>query len=143
MGCFSSKTKDDKEEEKKGTEPEAPEDDVPAEEVAPKTKDIDAPSDHSRKNFYGKYEEPTVGSAEDDGKIEFEKLDPSQYIDDAEIEGAKPKVDNKVESKDSVLKRVHDNHGSFSPEERKEITAFLNRIEEIATKQGVFGELGR
>lgn len=143
MGCFSSKTKDDKEDEKKGAEPEPPKDELPAEEVAPKTKNVDVPSDHSMKNFYGKHEGPTVGCGEDDGKIEFEKPDPSQYIDDAEIEGAKPKEDKKEESKDSVLKRVHDTHGAFSPEERKEITAFLNRIEEIATQQGMFGELGR
>ena len=139
MGCFSSKTNDDKNENSAGEEPE-----MPAEEVAPKTKEVDAPSENSMKNFYGKHHGPAVGEGDESGEMVFDKPDPSQYIDDAEIEGAKAKAEeDEKESSDCVLKRVNENHEGFSEQERKEVTEFLNKIEEIATQQGVFGELAR
>ena len=157
MGCVSSKEKEGEKYEKKT------EDDEPAEdETSTKEEEKAKPEDDEAANSDSKATTPK--KAKDDKpthyiKQFYDNIDPHFDDTDGDFIINRPKIDDTADD-DSVraLIRVkHDDKDTpsylsktdqaeftpFTAEQKKEVTDFLNAIENLADEQGIFGALGR
>ena len=167
MGCVGSKSKEEKYEKKDEEHPKEPKaDDTPHENGAAKTdehkpspspdadvthhkNDSGEPSKKKPSHLIQRYYD-NVDLDHDDNAAEFvinrPKINDDETVQDdsvrAEIRTSKG---DEKRSTSFLYKGGKDKNelGPFTAEEKKDVTEFLNSIEQMADEQGLFGKLGR